>query len=296
MARSGALGQTLNFSEGSVDFIGAGIADPALHLSPTRPPIILSHDHCRRHGAHSEDHPEQRSGYAGGRVLAQIMFDRSTSQLSPIEFAQIAAALASFSAAVSAIRSPTWANRWGWIGCRWHQQRRRGDCRLGNMSPPGFSWAPAERIGCTQAALQFDITKGLKLETTAGMGGAIRRARPILSGSSVGLPISSNIEAGRDRRRLYHRGDTRREEMPPIKSTLQWCRALRSLTAGLWSTSRLRAISSRWAPATRCSAKAAVGGAPLPARSRCLTGMAADASSTVIDILGPASSSCWPMC
>ena len=28
----GALGQTLNFSEGSVDFIGAGIADPALHF------------------------------------------------------------------------------------------------------------------------------------------------------------------------------------------------------------------------------------------------------------------------
>src|SRR5262249_21348622 len=97
-------GQTLNFTEGSVDFIGAGLADPALHFVATtqgnnvtatltvagtarKPKITLSS---------SPSLPQDE-------ILAQILFQRSVNSLSPFEVAQIAAAIASFSGGTSGL-------------------------------------------------------------------------------------------------------------------------------------------------------------------------------------------------
>ncbi len=186
----GALGQTLNFSEGSVDFIGAGIADPALHFvanttsnnivatitvggTARNPKITLSS---------VPDMPQDE-------ILAQIMFHRSTSQLSPIELAQIAAALASFSGAVSGDPLANLGKSLGLdrlsVGTN---NSGSATVQAGKYVAPGlYLGAKQSASGGTQAALQFDITKGLKLETTAGMGGGSPQGSTDSSGSSVGL-------------------------------------------------------------------------------------------------------------
>ncbi len=185
-----AIGQTLTFSEGSVDFIGAGVANPGLHfvanttannitatltISGTArdPKITLS------------SVPELPQD----EILAQIMFHRSTSQLSPIELAQIAAALASFSGAVS---SDPVANLGKSLGLDrlsvGTNNAGAATVQAGKYVAPGvYLGAKQSASGGTQAALQLDITKGLKLETTAGMGGGNPQGATDSSGSSVGL-------------------------------------------------------------------------------------------------------------
>ena len=55
------------------------------------------------------------------------------------------------------------------------------------IAPRVFLGARQSASGGTQANVQFDITKGLKLETTAGMGGGNPQGGQDTSGSSVGL-------------------------------------------------------------------------------------------------------------
>ena len=96
------IGTTLNFSEGSIDFSGAGLADPSIHFvansstasivatltvsgSARDPKITLSS---------VPDMPQDE-------ILSQLLFNTSTSKLSALQLAQIAAALASLSGASS---------------------------------------------------------------------------------------------------------------------------------------------------------------------------------------------------
>ena len=96
------VGSTLNFTEGTIDFSGAGIADPSIHFIATsttatmvatltisgsakNPKIALSS---------VPDMPQDE-------ILAQLLFNTSTSKLSPFQLAEIAAALASMSGATS---------------------------------------------------------------------------------------------------------------------------------------------------------------------------------------------------
>ncbi|HEX4174016.1 MAG TPA: translocation/assembly module TamB domain-containing protein [Acetobacteraceae bacterium] len=184
------LGQTLTFSEGSVDFIGAGISDPALHFvanttsnnivatltvggTARQPKITLSS---------VPDMPQDE-------ILAQILFHRSTAELSPIEIAQIAAALASFTGAVS---NDPLANLSKSLGLDrlsvGSNNAGAATVQAGKYVAPGlYLGAKQSASGGTQAALQYDITKGLKLETTAGMGGGNPQGSNDSGGSSVGL-------------------------------------------------------------------------------------------------------------
>ena len=114
------IGTTLNFTEGSIDFNGAGITDPSIHFVATSttativatltvsgsakdPKITLSS---------VPDMPQDE-------ILSQLLFNTSTSKLSPLQLAQIAAALASLSGATSgfdpleSLRQPL-----DWIACR----------------------------------------------------------------------------------------------------------------------------------------------------------------------------------
>jgi translocation and assembly module TamB len=184
------VGQTLTFSEGSVDFIGASVSDPALHFvanttannitatltvggTARNPKITLSS---------VPDMPQDE-------ILAQIMFHRRTSSLSPFEVAQVAAALASFSGATS---SDPLANLGKSLGLDrlslGTNNAGTATLQAGRYLAPGvYLGAKQSASGGTQAALQFDITKGLKLETTTGMGGGNPQGTKDTSGSSVGL-------------------------------------------------------------------------------------------------------------
>ena len=169
------VGTTLTFTEGTIDFSGAGISDPSIHFVATsttativatltiggsakNPKITLS------------SVPEMPQD----EILAQLLFNTSSSKLSPFQLAEIAAALASMSGATSgfdpleSLRSTFGLDRLS-VGSsstairRW---RREATSREGSI------WVPnkVRPAAGPQATVQVDLAKGLKLETTAGSG------------------------------------------------------------------------------------------------------------------------------
>nr|WP_294556605.1 translocation/assembly module TamB domain-containing protein [uncultured Rhodopila sp.] len=171
------IGTTLNFTEGTIDFSGAGIADPSLHFvatsatatmvatmtvsgSASNPKITLSS---------VPDMPQDE-------ILAQLLFGTSTSKLSPLQLAQIAAALASLSGATAgfdpldSIRTSLGLDR-----------LTVGSDAAGNPTlQAGRYIARGVYVGAqqsasgsgTQVTVQVDLAKGLKLEATAGSSGS----------------------------------------------------------------------------------------------------------------------------
>ena len=169
------VGSTLNFTEGTIDFSGAGIADPSVHFVATSttativatltvsgsakdPKITLSS---------VPDMPQDE-------ILAQLLFNTSTSKLSPFQLAEIAAALASLSGATSGFdpleslrntfgldRLSVGSNSSGSPTLEAGRYLTRGVYLGAKQSATG---------GGTQATVQVDIAKGLKLESTAGSG------------------------------------------------------------------------------------------------------------------------------
>jgi translocation and assembly module TamB len=107
-------------------------------------------------------------------ILAQLLFNTSTSKLSPFQLASIAAALASLSGATSGfdplarLRSTFGLDRLS-VGS---SSTGTPTLEAGSYLARGvYLGAKQSTSGNgTQATLQVDLTKGLKLETTAGSG------------------------------------------------------------------------------------------------------------------------------
>jgi translocation and assembly module TamB len=190
-------GQTLDFSKGDVSFAGDGLTDPSLdfianatngsvtatlEISGTAkaPKITLSS---------SPELPQDE-------VLAQLLFQRSASTLSPFELAEVAAALASLTGVAPGAGDPLGSVR-----------AALGLDRLSVGS--GANGSPALEAGRyvargvyvgvkqgisgdSQAQVQVDLTKGLKLQGTVGAGGGATTGAAGADpnndpGSSVGL-------------------------------------------------------------------------------------------------------------
>ncbi|MDR3530727.1 MAG: translocation/assembly module TamB domain-containing protein [Rhodopila sp.] len=169
------VGSTLNFTEGTIDFSGAGISDPSVHFVATSttativatltvsgsakdPKITLSS---------VPDLPQDE-------ILSQLLFNTSTSKLSPFQLAEIAAALASFSGATSgfdpleSLRNTFGLDRLS-IGSN---SAGNPTLEAGRYLARGVYLGAKQSAsgGGTQATVQVDLAKGLKLETTAGSG------------------------------------------------------------------------------------------------------------------------------
>jgi translocation and assembly module TamB len=188
-------GQTLNFVDGAVSFTGAGITDPSIRLvaqsvSPTftatlavtgsakDPKIVLSS---------VPDAPQDE-------VLAQLLYNTTSSKLSPFQLAGIAAAVASFSGAGSGMTDPLAGVRSA-LGL---DRLSVGSDASGNPALEAGTYVArgvyvgakqSASTGGTQATVQIDLAKGLKLETTAGSGGSSSATGSAGStdGASVGL-------------------------------------------------------------------------------------------------------------
>jgi translocation and assembly module TamB len=179
-------GHTLTFTEGQISFNGGSLSDPALHLVATsssanvvatltvggtasQPKITLS------------SVPELPQD----EVLAHLLFGSGSGKLSALEVAEIASSLATLTGA-GGIGDPLDKVRQG-LGLD-----RLAVTSSANGSPAlevGRYVAPRVYVGArqkasggTQATVQFDITKRLKLEATAGTGG----------GSATGATTESN--------------------------------------------------------------------------------------------------------
>jgi translocation and assembly module TamB len=169
------IGTTLNFTKGSIDFNGAGLTDPSLHFEATsttssivatltvsgsasNPKITLSS---------VPDMPQDE-------ILAQLLFNTSTSKLSPLQLAQIAAALASLSGVTSgfdpleSLRNTFGLDRLS-VGS---SASGSPTLEAGRYLARGVYLGAKQSAsgGGTQATVQIDLAKGLKLETTAGSG------------------------------------------------------------------------------------------------------------------------------
>jgi translocation and assembly module TamB len=184
-------GQSLTFTSGSIDFIGAGIANPALNFVATttsnnitatltiggtvrKPTITLSSVPVL---------PQDE-------ILAQILFHSSVGSLSPFQVAEIAAALASFSGATSADPLSNLRKSLGLdVFSVGSNATGSPTVQGGRYVAPGiYLGAQQSANGGTQATLQIDIAKGLKLNTTAGTGGnSTTGAAGASNGSSIGI-------------------------------------------------------------------------------------------------------------
>ena len=168
-------GQTLQFTEGTVDFIGAGISDPALHFvaNTTENGITAT----LTIGGTAHDLKITLSSVPQlpqDEILAQILFHRSVSTLSPFEVAQVAAAVASLTGVTSGLdplnnlRKSLGLDRLS-VGTNAEGSPTVQGGRY--LAPGVYLGAKQSATGAgTQAELQIDIAKGLKLNTTAGTG------------------------------------------------------------------------------------------------------------------------------
>ncbi|MEA2738470.1 MAG: translocation and assembly module TamB, partial [Acetobacteraceae bacterium] len=171
------IGTTLNFTEGSVDFSGAGITNPSIHFVATSTTVSIVA--TLTVSGYAQDPKITLSSVPDmpqDEILSQLLFNTTTSKLSPLQLAQIAAALASLSGATSgfdpldSLRTAFGLDRLS-VGS---SSTGSPTLEAGRYLARGvYLGAKQSASGTgTQATVQVDLAKGLKLETTAGSGSA----------------------------------------------------------------------------------------------------------------------------
>jgi translocation and assembly module TamB len=167
----------LNFTEGTIDFSGGGLSNPSLHFvaTSTTPTIVAT---LTVSGSAKDPKITLSSvpDMPQDEILAQLLFGTSTSKLSALQLAQIAAALASLSGATGSF-DPLDSLRTS-LGL---DRLTVGSDASGNPTlQAGRYVARGVYVGAqqsatgsgTQATVQIDLAKGLKLQATAGSSGS----------------------------------------------------------------------------------------------------------------------------
>ncbi|MBV8614951.1 MAG: translocation/assembly module TamB, partial [Acetobacteraceae bacterium] len=170
------VGNTLNFDSGDIDFNGASITDPALHLVATS--VGSNMTATLTVSGTARDPKVTLSSVPPlpqDQILAQLLFHTNAGSLSPFQLAGIAAALAEISGQGSALTNPlqglqnalglsqlgvgTGANGQATLQAGRYVTRR---VYVGAQQATGGAGA--------QATVQVDLARGLKLNATAGNG------------------------------------------------------------------------------------------------------------------------------
>jgi len=131
-------------------------------------------------------------------ILSQLLFNTARARLSPFQVAQIAAAIASLSGAGSSFGDPLAKVR---AALGLDQLSIGSGANGGATLQVGRYLAPGVRLGVqqsasgggSQATVQIDIARGLKLETSAGSGAA-PSAGVGQGGSSASVGIKYEFE------------------------------------------------------------------------------------------------------
>jgi translocation and assembly module TamB len=163
-------GKTLTFTSGEVSFNGGGLTDPSLNFAATttagdvtatlaitgtasKPKIALSS---------SPTLPQDE-------VLAYLLYGERTTSLGPLEIAQIATTLASLAGAAPTMSNPLESLRTA-AGLDRLSFGSGGSLEAGRyVARNVYVGAKQSVTGTgTQAVVQVDLAKGLKLEATAG--------------------------------------------------------------------------------------------------------------------------------
>lgn len=181
-------GQTLVFDQGTVEFDNANLANPSLNFitnttrnnftaslavtgSALQPKIVLS----------------STPTLPPDEVLANLLFGKGSSNLSPLELVQIASTLASLTGVSTGIEDPLEGARKRLNLDRLSVDSASSSLEAGRYIAPGVYLGAKQGIsGTPQATLQVDVTKRLKLE--GGVGSAATS-----SASGNALPNSNSI-------------------------------------------------------------------------------------------------------
>lgn len=188
------IGQTLTFTDGSIDFIGNGITDPRIHLVATSTTPTMT---ATLTVSGTADDPKITLSSVPplpqDQILAQLLFHEGEGNLSPFQVAEIAAGLAELSGTTSGIGGPLDSLR-NALGL---DQLTVGSDAAGNPAlQAGRYVAPGVYLGAqqsatgtgTEATLQINLAKGLKLVTSAGTATpSATGAAPSGQAASVGI-------------------------------------------------------------------------------------------------------------
>ncbi len=169
-------GTSLALTEGDIAFANADVTNPSLKLIATSVSTALTAT-LTISGSVKDPKITLSSvpDLPQDEILSQLLFNSARSRLSPFQLVQIAAALASLSGAGPGIGDPLAGVR----SALGFDELSVGSGAKGNPTlQAGRYLAPGVRLGArqnatgsgTEATIQIDITKGLKLETTAGTG------------------------------------------------------------------------------------------------------------------------------
>ncbi|HEY2131502.1 MAG TPA: translocation/assembly module TamB domain-containing protein, partial [Acetobacteraceae bacterium] len=191
-------GQTLTFSKGVVSLDGSGRIDPTLDfLASSTAGNITANLEITGYASNPKITLSSTPQLPQDEVLAQLLFGQSAAKLGPLQLAQIAAALAEITgvtggnsfAALDSIRQGLGLDRLS-VGS--------GTGGSGASVEAGRYVAPGVYVGArqstsgtgTQAVVQVDLWRGLKLQGTAGTSSgttATTTGATDTTGSSIGL-------------------------------------------------------------------------------------------------------------
>lgn len=187
-------GRTLTFTEGTIDFNGGSLSDPSLHLVATSSTSSVT-------ATLSIDGTAQAPkitlssvpALPQDEVLSYLLFGSGVGRLGALEVAEIAAGLATLTGTGGAVGDPLNAVRQGLgldrlsVG---NSAKGSPTLEAGRYVAPGVYLGAQQSAsgGGSQAVVQVDITKGLKLQGTAGTGSSSATgAAGASNGTSVGL-------------------------------------------------------------------------------------------------------------
>lgn len=193
------IGTTLKFTEGTIDFSGGSFTNPSLHFvaTSTTTAIVATltvSGTARDPQITLSSVPELPQD----EILAQLLFNTSTSKLSPLQLAQIAAALASLSGATSGfdpldkLRTTFGLDRLS-VGS---DAAGNPTVEAGRYIARGVYVGAKQSASGTgsQATVQVDLTKGLKLEATAGSASLQSATGSSNSGDEASVGLTYQFE------------------------------------------------------------------------------------------------------
>lgn len=168
-------GKTLTFSKGQVGFDGGTLTDPALDfIASTASPNVTATLAVSGTASKPKILLSSVPELPQDEILAHLLFGRNAASLGPLEMAEIASALAALTGVSGRIANPLEAVRQG-LGL---DRLSMGSSKAGPTLEAGRYIAPGVYLGAKQgftgatpsAAVQIDVTEGLKVEGTVGTG------------------------------------------------------------------------------------------------------------------------------
>jgi translocation and assembly module TamB len=183
-------GQTLDFNQGSIDFNNNKLDNPSLNFVANSTSNAISASLAVTGSAQNPKITlSSTPTLPQDEILANLLFGKGSSSLSPLEMVQIASTLASLTGVTTGIDDPMEGAR-KLLGLdRLSVGGANPSLEAGRYIAPGVYLGTKQGIsGSTpQATLQIDVSKRLKLEGSVGTGAASSSSNASSYGNSVGV-------------------------------------------------------------------------------------------------------------